>query len=60
MMDNRSSFNYQDRNLSEVFRELQEIKNNPILQASYRKKSRKKINFKSIFPSNIKIAKLHS
>ena len=34
--------------------------NNPILQASYRKKSRKKINFKSIFPSNIKIAKLHS
>ena len=35
MLDDKNSYNYQNRNLSEVFKELQEIKNNPSTQQAY-------------------------
>ncbi len=37
MLDDKNSFNYDNRNLSDVFRELQEIKNNPQAQEEYAK-----------------------
>ena len=39
MIDNKTSYSHQDRNLSEVFKELQTIKNNPQLQSSYIKRN---------------------
>ena len=39
MLKDKNSYNYQNRNLSEVFQELQEIKNSPTLQMSYKKHS---------------------
>ena len=41
MLDDKNSFNYENRNLSEVFRELQEIKNNPNVQQAYSKQAKK-------------------
>ena len=35
MSNNKDSYNYQNRNLSDVFRELQEIKNNPDIQQNH-------------------------
>lgn len=62
MPKDKNSYNYQDRNLSEVFKELQEIKNNPNLQASYIKhsKTQNSFNIKKLFSShaNYRIAKI--
>ncbi len=41
MLDDKNSYNYQDRNLSDVFKELQEIKNNPQAQQAYSKQASK-------------------
>lgn len=41
MLDDKNSFNYDNRNLSDVFRELQEIKNNPQAQQAYVKHTKK-------------------
>ena len=51
MIDNKTSYSHQDRNLSEVFKELQAIKNNPQLQSSYIKRSHSKkfSNFRNFF-----------
>ncbi len=45
MLKDKNSFDYQNRNLSEVFRELQAIKNNSSLQQSYIKKNAHKKSF---------------
>ena len=51
MIDNKTSYSHQDRNLSEVFKELQTIKNNPQLQSSYIKRNQQKkfSNFRNFF-----------
>ncbi len=41
MLDNKNSFNYDNRNLSDVFKELQELRNNPQAQQAYVKQSKK-------------------
>ena len=41
MLDDKNSFNYDNRNLSDVFKELQAIKNNPQAQAEYAKQIKK-------------------
>ena len=41
MLDNKNSFNYDNRNLSDVFKELQEIRNNPQAQQAYIEQTRK-------------------
>ena len=41
MLDDKNSFNYDNRNLSDVFKELQEIRNNPQAQAAYAKQAKK-------------------
>ena len=41
MLDDKNSFNYDNRNLSDVFRELQEIRNNPQAQQAYVQQSKK-------------------
>ncbi len=51
MQKNKSSYYYEERNLSDVFKELQEIKNNPAIQKHYIKNSNKK---KSSFLSDFK------
>ena len=55
MLDDKNSFNYDNRNLSDVFRELQEIKNNPQAQQAYVKhtKKTKKTNFFSRLAYNV-------
>ncbi len=40
MLDNKNSFNYDNRNLSDVFKELQEIRNNPQAQQAYMKQAK--------------------
>ena len=41
MLNDKNSFNYDNRNLSDVFRELQEMQNNPIARQAYIKQSNK-------------------
>ena len=41
MLDDKNSFNYDNRNLSDVFKELQAIRNNPQAQAEYAKQIKK-------------------
>ena len=41
MLDDKNSFNYDNRNLSDVFKELQEIRNNPQAQEAYAKQAKK-------------------
>ena len=41
MLDDKNSFNYDNRNLSDVFKELQEIRNNPQAQQAYVKQAKK-------------------
>lgn len=41
MLDDKNSFNYENRNLTEVFKELQEIRNNPNAQQAYSKQVKK-------------------
>lgn len=41
MLDDKNSFNHENRNLSDVFKELQEIKNNPKAQQAYIEKTKK-------------------
>ena len=41
MLDDKNSFNYDNRNLSDVFKELQEIINNPQAQEAYAKQAKK-------------------
>lgn len=41
MLDDKNSFNHENRNLTEVFKELQEIRNNPNAQQAYSKQIRK-------------------
>ena len=41
MLDDKNSFNNDNRNLSDVFRELQEIRNNPQAQQAYVQQSKK-------------------
>ncbi len=55
MSSNKGSYNYQNRNLSDVFRELQEIKNNPDAQQVYMRQAeeQKKVEIKE----NAKIKK---
>ncbi len=58
MSSNKDSYNYQNRNLSEVFRELQEIKNNPDAQQTYMRqadeqhtvevKQKKNVNYSTV------------
>ena len=47
MLDDKNSYNYQNRNLSEVFKELQEIKNNPQAQQAYSKQANKEKKVKT-------------
>ena len=47
MLDDKNSYNYQNRNLSEVFKELQEIKNNPQAQQAYSKQANKEKKVKA-------------
>lgn len=41
MLDDKNSFNHENRNLTEVFKELQEIRNNPNAQQAYSKQIKK-------------------
>ena len=41
MLDDKNSFNNDNRNLSDVFRELQEIRNNPQAQQAYVQQSKR-------------------
>ena len=41
MLNDKNSFNYDNRNLSDVFRELQEMQNNPNARQAYIKQSKK-------------------
>lgn len=41
MLNDKNSFDYENRNLSDVFKELQEIKNNPQAQQAYTKQAKK-------------------
>ena len=57
MIKDKISYDYQNRNLSEVFKELQEIKSNAALQKSYTKKHKfsiKNFNIKTMFSSKVK------
>ena len=47
MLDDKNSYNYQNRNLSEVFKELQEIKNTPQAQQAYSKQANKEKKVKA-------------
>lgn len=64
MPKDKNFYNYQNRNLSEVFKELQQIKSNSNLQASYMKHNKKKdsFNIKKLFNfhANYKITKIES
>ena len=58
MANDKNSFNYENRNLSEVFKELQEIQNNPNARQAYIKQSKKEKKVKQKHnkvkkPSNI-------
>ena len=55
MLDDKNSFNYDNRNLSDVFKELQEIKNNPQAQQAYVKQAKKTKKHKTnIKPNKVK------
>lgn len=43
MLDDKNSYNYQNRNLSEVFKELQEIRNDAQAQQEYSKKAKQEM-----------------
>ena len=54
MLDDK---NYENRNLSEVFKELQEIRNNPAAQQAYSKQVKKTHKPKTIYNNSDKIKK---
>ena len=55
MLDDKNSFNYDNRNLSDVFKELQEIRNNPQAQQAYVKQAKKTKKHKTnIKPNQVK------
>lgn len=58
MSKDKSFYQYEDRNLSEVFRELQEIKNNAYLHTSYKQPRYhiKKLNVRKLLPFHTNVA----
>ena len=58
MLDNKNSFSSDNRNLSDVFKELQEIRNNPQIQQTYIKQNKKTKKHKSkVHNPNVKVKK---